>query len=322
MKVLLFGSGGMLAHDLMAEAPADLVLATRTHREVDVTDEAAVTAAIIEAEPNVIINCAAYTNVDGAEADRERAFAVNGQAPGVIGRAASAPRAPHPTPHAPRAPLVVHFSTDYVFNGRSDRPYREDDPTEPLGVYGASKLAGERALAQSGARYVIIRTSWLFGFHGRSFPRAMWQRAIERQLTKVVSDQVGRPTYTVDLARAAWRLLRVRRAWCAGADGEERSVGDALAPSSAPTHRAPRTSGILHVTNAGTATWYDIARRIFEAATVPELLAPCPTAEYPTPARRPAYSVLDTSRYEALTGTCLPRWEDALTHFLAQLSHG
>jgi dTDP-4-dehydrorhamnose reductase len=190
---------------------------------------------------------------------------------------------------------VVHFSTDYVFNGQSPRPYPEDDATNPIGAYGASKLAGERTLLESGARCAIIRTSWLFGFHGKSFPRTMWQRAREGKATRVVNDQVGRPTYTVDLATATWGLIGQRI-----------------------THNGQR-SLLLHVANTGAATWYEIARRIFQAAGVPDLVSPCTTAEYPTPARRPAFSVFDTSRYDALAGARLPRGEDALDRLLAEL---
>lgn len=297
MRVLLLGAGGMLARDLVAEAPGGIQLATRTSAELDVTDRSGVAGAIAEARPDVIVNAAAFTRVDDAERERERAFQVNGQAPGAIGRAVKRSAGPA---------IVVHVSTDYVFDGNAARPYREDDPTDPLGVYGASKLAGERALAASGARYLIVRTSWLFGAGGRSFPRTMWERALAGQATTVVNDQTGRPTYTVDLARALWGLLIGKRS--AGRPGTDPAHGALLVGG-----------GVLHVANTGTATWYDIARRIFEAAGVPELLSPCTTADYPTPARRPAWSVLDTTRYERLAGRSLPSWEDALDRFLAGL---
>jgi len=282
----------MLARDLAAQAPAGTELICRTRAELDVTSEAAVTAATVHAKPDVIVNCAAFTNVDGAEAERDRAFAVNGRGPAVIARAAVSIR----NPQSPiRNPLVVHFSTDYVFNGQSRHPYREDDPTDPIGAYGESKLAGERGLLESGTPCLIIRTSWLFGFHGKSFPRTMWQRAREGKATRVVSDQEGRPTYTVDLARATWALIGQRTT-----DNGQRSV-------------------LWHIANTGQATWYEIALRIFRAAGVPDLVSPCTTTEYPTPAKRPAYSVFDTSRYDALAGAPLPRWEDALDRFLAEL---
>lgn len=280
-RVLLFGAEGMLAQDVLAEAPEDASIVAKRHADADVTDEPAVRSAIQEANPDVIINCAAYTNVDGAEAAQRLAFLVNGEAPGIIGRA------------SPKV-LVVHFSTDYVFDGAADHPYREDDATAPLGAYGASKLAGERALVESGARYLILRTSWLFGLHGNSFPRTMWQRATEGKATRVVRDQVGRPTYTVDLARATWKLLAMP-----------------------DTARGRGTA--LHVTNAGRATWYDVAERVFERAGAAGSLSECTTAEYPTPARRPAYSVLDTSAFEKISGAALPPWQDAVNRFLGEL---
>ena len=280
MRVLLLGAGGMLASDLRAVAPEGAEIYSARQEEVDVTLEGAVIAALRDTRPHVVLNCAAYTDVDRAEGMRDAAFAVNGDAPGILGRAAI----------RVDGPLVVHYSTDYVFNGHGPRPYREEDETDPLGVYGASKLAGERALRASGAPHLIIRTQWLFGLEGRSFPRTMWERALSAKPTRVVSDQVGRPTYTVDLAEATWRLL---------AGSAENTV--------------------LHVANSGTATWYNVAARVFQAAGVPQLLTPCKAAEYATAARRPAYSALDTSRYAALAGSDLPRWEDALARFVERL---
>lgn len=288
MRVLLLGAGGMLARDLLATKPHGVDLAARTHAETDITDAQAVRIAVQETRPDVIVNCAAYTQVDRAEEEIEVTFAVNAKGPGLVARAAL---------QAGLDPLVVHYSTDYVFDGRSRRPYREGDPPAPTGTYGASKLAGEEALRASGARHLIIRTQWLFGLEGRSFPRTMWERARKRLATRVVNDQVGRPTYTADLARATWHLL-------AGQPG-------------APLGERPC---LLHVANQGQATWYELARHVFAAAGVPELLQPCTTADYPTPAARPAYSVLDTSAYERLTGRSLPHWEDAVERFLAQLA--
>lgn len=274
----------MLARDVLALAPADAEVVPQTRTELDATDETAVENAVRAVAPDVIINCAAYTNVDGAESERERAFALNGRAPGILG---------HVVQRTAHGALTIHFSTDYVFNGRGDRPYREDDATDPVNAYGASKLAGERALAESGAPVLIVRTSWLFGVHGKSFPRTMWRRAQEGIRTRVVNDQVGRPTFTNDLAKAVWHLLRGKRE-----RGREKG-GD-----------------VLHIANAGTASWYDVARRIFDAAGRLELLTSCSTGDYPTPARRPAYSVLDTSRFEEMVGS-LPTWQDAMDRFIS-----
>lgn len=280
MKTLVLGAGGMLATDLVGAAPGVEVVA-RTVEELDVTQEAAVRAALATTKPDVILNAAAYTDVDGAETHRDAAFRVNGEAPGFIGRAADTDT------------LVVHFSTDYVFDGHRRTTYREDDPPSPLNTYGASKLLGEQALAASGARYLIVRTQWLFGVAGRSFPRTMWERARTRRATRVVNDQFGRPTGTVDFARAVWRLI---------------ATVMPMVPSDAPF--------IVHVANTGAVSWYDVARRVFDRASAADCLTPCSTAEYPASAARPAHAVLDTSRYERLTGDRLPRWEDGLDRFL------
>jgi len=268
----------MLGRELAVSTPVDVDLVACTHAELDITDRTALERTIRDAEPGVIVNAAAYTAVDKAEAERSLAFRVNGDAVGVIGQLAARAGA-----------LVAHYSTDYVFDGASSRPYREDDPVNPINAYGASKLAGERALQASGARFLVLRTSWLFGLHGRSFPRTMWERARAGVATRVVSDQWGRPTYTLDLAAATWELLR----------------------------RGP--TGPFHIANAGQTTWYEIARVVFASLRVQDLLTPCRTTDYPTPARRPAWSVLDLSRVEHALGRPLPPWEDALRRFFAIL---
>jgi dTDP-4-dehydrorhamnose reductase len=278
VRVLLFGSQGMLGHDLLAEAPAGVELVSPTLDEVDITDPVALGRAVDAARPDWVLNAAAYTLVDEAESATAVAHAVNATAVGIMAAAC-----------ARRRCRLAHFSTDYVFSGLSRRPYREEDPTAPINAYGASKLAGEQAILASGATALILRTQWLFGEHGRCFPRTMWQRAQARQPTRVVDDQWGRPTSTVDLAGATWSLI-LREA-----------------------------SGIFHVANSGLATWYDVAHRVFEAAERGTLLARCTAVEHPTPARRPAYSVLDTSRVEPVLGGALPAWTDALDRFLARL---
>jgi dTDP-4-dehydrorhamnose reductase len=288
LKVLLLGAGGMLARDLIREAPGAHDIVGRDIDDLDITDPLAVSSAVRNIQPDLIVNAAAYTNVDGAESEPDLAFAVNGDAPGFIGAAAKALGVP-----------VVHYSTDYVFDGSSREPYGEDESTSPIGVYGASKLQGEQRLAESGAASLIIRTQWLFGIAGPSFPQTMWKRATGGETTRVVDDQTGRPTYTVDLARATWGSL-----------GQPEAAWGSLGRPGAE---------IVHMANSGTATWYDLAKRVFEAAGRPELLEPCSSVEYPTPARRPAWSVLSTERYEATAGEPLPRWGDALDRFLREL---
>ena len=277
MRVLLLGAGGMLGRDLVATAPPSIELAAPSR--IEITDRDALARAIDDAQPEWLVNAAAYTAVDRAETESARAEAVNGDAPGTIGALC-----------AERGVRVLHFGSDYVFDGRARAPYAEDARTNPLGAYGRSKLHGEQRLLASGARALIVRTQWLFGTNGRSFPRTMAERARAGLPTRVVSDQVGRPTYSVDLARAAWTLL--------GGD----------------------YTGILHVANDGQATWFDVARAVFERAGVPGLVTPCTTADYPLPTPRPAYSVLDTARYESLVGAPLPPWPEALARFLAALA--
>ncbi|HEU4698100.1 MAG TPA: dTDP-4-dehydrorhamnose reductase [Gemmatimonadales bacterium] len=276
---MLLGAGGMLGRDLAASAPPDAAIAPFTHGELDLLDEDALVRALEEVRPDVVLNAAAYTAVDRAESERERALAVNGAAPGTLGRHAAA--------HGAR---VVHFSTDYVFDGEGAAPWPEDAPLRPINYYGETKLEGERRLLASGADALILRTQWLFGEHGRSFPRTMWARARRGEATRVVADQIGKPTATADLAGATWRLL------------------------------ARGARGVLHVANAGTATWYDVAAAVFARAGQAALLAACATADFPTPARRPRWSVLDTTRAERLLGAPLPHWRTALDRFLDHLA--
>ena len=276
MRAMVLGAAGMLGHDLVATAPPEVTLLPFPRAELDITDSRAVAATVVELQPDVVINAAAYTAVDQAESETETAFRVNGAAVGELGRIARAAGA-----------RVIHFSTDYVFDGVAAEPYTEESPTNPLSVYGASKLAGETALKASHAQRLIIRTQWLFGLHGRCFPRTMWQRAMARTPSRVVSDQVGRPTYSADLARATWTLA------------------------------AREVAGVLHVANAGVATWYDVARRVYAACDADQLLQPCSTLEFPAPAKRPARAVLDTARAEQALGGPLPRWEEAIDRFLA-----
>jgi dTDP-4-dehydrorhamnose reductase len=275
MRALVLGAGGMLGQDLVATAPPDVTLFPFPRTALDITHGAALVATLADVRPDVVINAAAYTAVDQAEAERETAVRVNGTAVGELGRIARQAGA-----------RVIHFSSDYVFDGQTTRPYREDSRTEPVNAYGASKLAGETALAASGADCLIVRTQWLFGVHGKSFPRTMWERARAGLATKVVRDQTGRPTYARDLGAAVWTLIG-------------QGVG-----------------GVLHVANRGEATWFDLAARVFTRAGRPDLLTPCATADYPTPARRPRYSVLDTTRADQVLGGALPKWEEAVDRWL------
>ena len=279
IHVLLLGAGGMLASDLAADVPLDVRLTSRRLAELDITNAPAVTAALDSLEPDWIINASAYTEVDRAETDFERALEVNGTAVARLGDLA-----------ARRGVRIVHFSTDYVFAGDATRPYREDDPPSPVNAYGRSKLAGENGLRASGAESLIVRTQWLYGRHGKSFPATMWGRARAGLPTRVVADQHGSPTYSVEVARATWRLI------------------------------AAEARGLYHICNQGVASWFNVAGRVFEAAGALQKLVPCTTADYPTPARRPRYSALDTTKVARDHGIVLPSWEASLTDFLAGLA--
>jgi len=277
MRALIFGGTGMLGRSLVHEArrrgKAALAL-SRLH--ADVTDPRRVSYWMDSFRPSVVFNCAAFTRVDDCESRRQHAFAVNGEAVGHLVTAARAGGA-----------RLVQVSTDYVFDGRGERPYREDDATGPLSVYGASKLDGERrALAADDA--LVVRTSWLFGPGGANFVATMLRR-MEQGLTplRVVDDQLGCPTYTPYLARALWDLA------AAGAHG------------------------IVHYRNRDPVTWYGFTREIAHLWDRRVEVVPVTSDEFPRPAPRPAYSVLDVERFETLTGRRVEPWGLGLVEYLA-----
>ena len=278
LRAIVLGSRGMLGSDLVQCAPAGTTLWTGfpNAEQLDIRNARSIARLLDEFVPSIVLNAAAYTKVDDAEQNVEIASAVNGTAVGALG-----------TTCAARSIPVVHFSTDYVVPGTGGRPYREVDPVSPVNAYGESKLLGERLLRASGADALILRTQWLFGSNGRSFPRTMWERARAGLVTRVVDDQRGRPTYTRHLAAATWALIE---------------------------HGA---RGLFHVTNEGEATWFELAARVFDAADARHLLSSCATSDYPTPAHRPAYSVLDNSRFKQAAQSALPNWTAALDEFMS-----
>ena len=282
VRALILGAHGMLGTDLVAMAPPTAQVIGLGHHDLDVTEPEQIAGALDDHAPAWVINATAYSRVDDAEADFEAAAAVNADAPGLIGAAC-----------VRLGIRVLHFSTDYVFSGQATEPYSEQAAVDPVNAYGRAKLAGEQALCASGAEALVIRTQWLFGAAGRSFPRTMLDRARSGLPTRVVNDQAGRPTYTVDLARATWRLI------------------------------ALGARGLYHVTNGGEpATWYDVAEQVFRTMGRPDLLSACTSQDYPTAARRPSFSVLDTERAESLLRGALPEWTDALDRFLSALERG
>lgn len=277
MRVLLFGGNGQVGHAFTIGRPWANELIVSTRGDCDIADAESVRALVRRVGPDVIVNAAAYTAVDKAESDRDRCFAVNAAAPAVMAAEAAVLGA-----------KLVHYSTDYVFDGRKTTPYVEEDPTGPLNVYGASKLAGERGIAEAGGEFVILRTSWVYSNHGANFLKTMLRLGAERPELRVVADQRGAPTSAEAIAEATVRILKH-----AGA-GEWRS-------------------GTFHMTAAGATTWYGFAKAIFARAAEPRpLLVPIGTAEYPTPAARPENSILSNEKFARTFGFRLPDWEQQL----------
>ncbi|MEB1530116.1 dTDP-4-dehydrorhamnose reductase [Xanthomonas sp. WHRI 7945] len=297
MKVLLFGGNGQVGHELLrALAGFEVVAATRSGNLPDGgpcvradLDRPGNLHALLDAErPAAVVNAAAYTAVDRAEHERDAAMRVNAEAPAAIANWCAA----HGVP-------LVHYSTDYVFDGQGTHPYPEDAPTAPLGVYGATKLAGEEAIRASGAQHLIFRTAWVYAAHGNNFLRTMLRVGAERDELRVVADQVGTPTPAALIADVTAQVLG------------QRDVAQ---------------SGTWHLTAAGETTWHGFAEAIFEDALAVGLLTRAPrvlpiaTAEYPTPAKRPAYSRLDVSRLQRDFSLALPQWRDGLRQVIGELA--
>jgi dTDP-4-dehydrorhamnose reductase len=284
LDIALFGCGGQLGSAICRLAEErEIALSAFSRSDCDVTDEAAVRNAVDSVRPTVIVNAAAYTSVDRAEKDLDAAFAVNRDGVANIARAARVGGAG-----------LIHVSTDYVFDGRKPAPYLESDPVAPVGVYGMSKAEGEKALqAAMPENAVILRTAWVYGLEGGNFVKTMLRLGAERDVVRVVDDQRGSPTFADDLASAIIEL--------AG-------------------KLAPGPSTIYHTAGRGTATWHEVAREIFAASAKRGLAAPrleaITTAQYPTPAKRPANSVLDCSRLARDFAIELPDWRDGLHRML------
>lgn len=296
MTSLVFGANGQVGQELLrALAPlGEVVGTTRTGAlpdgsaclTADFSDPESVVALLDTARPTRVINAAAYTAVDKAESEPAAAQAANAETPGAIARWCAA----HDVP-------LVHYSTDYVFDGSGSRPYRPDDATAPLGVYGASKLAGEEAIRVAGGRHLIFRTAWVYAAHGQNFLRTMLRVGAERDVLRVVADQIGTPTPAALIADVTAQILR--------ADD-------------------PR-SGTWHLTATGETSWHGFAQAIFDGAVARGLIARAPTveaittAEYPTPAQRPAYSRLDVTTLEHDFWIALPTWQAGLDGVLDTL---
>ncbi len=297
MTVLVFGGNGQVGRELLrALAPLGTVVATT--RSGTLADGSAcevadfdrpdsLPALLDRLQPAVVVNAAAHTAVDRAEQEPEAAFRANAQAPGVLARWCAA----HGVP-------LVHYSTDYVFDGQGGTPYREDAPTAPLGVYGTSKRDGEDAVRAAGGRHLIFRTAWVYAAHGGNFLRTMLRLGAERDQLRVVADQIGTPTPAGLIADVTAQALR----------------------------HPGGLSGTWHLTASGQTSWHGFAEAIFAAAQAAGVLAKTPvvdaiaSSDYPTPARRPAWSVLDNRRLQQDFGIVLPAWQDGLKRVMAEIA--
>ena len=287
MTILVLGKDGQLGKRLIDSLQAFAPVTALGRNELDLEDADAIQSVLGHLRPDIIFNAAAYTAVDAAEDNRNAAWCINAIAPGVIGEAAAGIDA-----------TVIHFSTDYVFDGRLDRPYRELDATAPINVYGASKLAGEQALGASGARSLIFRISWIYAENGKNFLTTILRLANERDRLEIVADQLGAPTPAEDVAAAMQQLVRMHGKM-------DRII----------TEDTPK---VIHLTCQGEASWFDFASAIVQSYAkrnpgfdMPEI-RPIPGANYPTKAQRPMNSRLDTSLAKQWLGLALPEWHKSL----------
>jgi dTDP-4-dehydrorhamnose reductase len=289
VKILITGAKGQVGWELTRQAPlAGFDLLALDADGLDITDAQAIQRVLAESAIDGVINAAAYTAVDRAEQQSEQAYAVNRDGPAYLAAACTERGIP-----------LLHLSTDYVFAGDQTRPYREDDPVSPLGVYGQSKWAGEQAVRQTLSQHVILRTSWVFGVHGHNFVKTMLRLAQEREHLRVVADQHGSPTFAGDIAAALLHII-AHPAWAAGL-----------------------AWGTYHFTGSPPTTWHDLATAAIEQARrwrrLPvQAITPITTADYPTPAARPLYSVLDTQRFAQVFGYPSPSWQPGLAQLVKQ----
>jgi len=295
MRILLLGKDGQLGQDLQLKLAAQGEIVCYGRDTLDLENAHSIRQVMRQIQPNIIVNAAAYTAVDQAESEPERAIAINGTAPTILAEEAQKLGA-----------ALLHVSTDYVFDGRKNTPYLEEDTPHPIGAYGQSKWLGEKGIQQSCDRYVILRTAWVYGVGGKgNFVKTMLRLGADREELRVVVDQVGSPTWTGDLAGVIAQFIT-----------HLYSDMDTQHPM----------TGIYHFTNSGAISWYDFAVAIFEEAVALDFplklqrVIPITTAEYPTPASRPAYSVLSNKKTSTLLGSYAPHWRQGLRQMLKQLA--
>ena len=281
MKILLTGKTGQVGGELnnILKDMGELVSVGREQLDLSKTDS--IEPVVLDIQPNIIINAAAYTAVDKAEVEPDLAMTVNGVAPGVLAEAAKKVGA-----------SLIHYSTDYVFDGRSDTPYSEEDATCPLSIYGESKLTGEKNIAETGIPYLILRTSWVYSLQGKSFLRTIKKLAAERDTLRIVDDQIGAPTWAHSIALATRKII-------------DQCLRDRAESS---------LSGVFHLTCQGQTSWHGFAKEILNLSDKSHdtSLLPIPTSDYPTPAARPLNSLLSNNKLKKVFAFEMPHWHDAL----------
>lgn len=287
MKILLTGKTGQIGGELnnVLKDMGELVAVGR--EQLDLAQIDSIESTVLDIQPDIIVNTAAYTAVDKAEEESDLAMTVNAVAPGVLAKAAKKAGAG-----------LIHYSTDHVFEGRSNTPYREEDATGPLSVYGKSKLAGENAIVEAGIPYLILRTAWVYSLQGKSFLKTITKLAAERDTLRIVDDQIGAPTWARSIALATRKIL-------------EQYLKNGPEPS---------LSGIFHLTCQGKTSWYGFAKEILNlsgASQNTELL-PIPTSDYPTPAARPPYSLLCNEKVKKVFAIEMPHWHDTIKNCLSK----
>lgn len=289
MRILLTGAQGQVGYELRRTLATLGEVIACDRRELDLSQPMQIRDKVRAVKPHLLVNAAAYTAVDKAETEPELAEAINATAPAVMAEECGKLNA-----------ALVHYSTDYVFDGTATQPYREDDAHNPQSVYGASKLRGEQAVRASGASHLILRTSWVYGMRGKNFLLTIQRLAREREELAIVNDQVGAPTWSRNIAEATAQIV----AWC---NGSGQTLNEIL----------QTVGGTYHLTNQGQTTWYDFANTLLRMSEGREprklqRVRAITTAEYGLPAARPLYSVLDGSKLNAVFGIGLPAWEQAL----------
>lgn len=284
MKILVTGANGQLGNELRLLTTSGHNFIFTDVAELDITNEKEVSAFFAAHQPEVVINCAAYTAVDKAEEETELAFRINALAVGNLAKASTAAGA-----------ILFHISTDYVFDGKGHRPYTENDPTSPISAYAKSKMQGETEMFRHASSGYILRTSWLYSSFGHNFVKTIMKYGRERGELKVVFDQVGSPTYAHDLGKTILTIIN--------------------------SGRKPGGVELYHFSNEGVASWYDFAKAIVELSGIRCRLNPIPTEEYPLPAVRPYFSVFNKALIKARFGLEIPYWRDSLKHCIAKLEN-